>query len=278
MTRDTNIKATIVPSKTLLPPYAFDHAFYDYVRQAKASYSLAQRAVVPPNNGKGFEVKRGQLFRVIQESGPQVVDVALWNLHNPREIFRPEHSFLIEGWFIRENTRLWSDVPYFRPMATCIEDTVQTLDGWRNHSMLGSHCTSEFLEMRSGRKGLNSCHVNFLQAIEPFGLNEENIQDNFNLYMPCRIDDESGRMEIASAKARPGDFVAFYAEIDILIAVSVCPMGDGSFAATTPEKVTLRPIRVEILDTGIEPRAFPERYNWRPRWHGQWDASLGSEP
>ena len=75
--------------------------------------------------------------------------------------------------------------------------------------------------------------------------------------MPCRIDDESGKMEITSAKARPGDYVAFYAEIDLLVAVSVCPMGDGSFAATTPEKVTLKPVGVEILDTGSSPGSSP---------------------
>ena len=270
------MKVTIIPSKTLLPQYALDPAVYDGVRNAKPDYALVERSVIPPNNGKGFEVKKGQLFRIIQETGPQVVDVALWNIHDPKEFFRPEHSFLIEGWFIRENTRLWSDVRYFRPMATCIEDTVEDLDGWHNHMVLGSHCTSEFLEMRSGRKGLNSCHLNFLQAIEPFGLNEGHIQDNFNIGMPCRINDETGKMEITAANSRAGDYVAFYAEIDLLVAVSVCPMGDGSFAATTPEKITVRPIGVEILDTGVEPREFPKRYDWRPHWRGRWEPSLGS--
>ena len=271
------MKVTIVPSKGLLPQYALDPDFYEGIRNATSTYNLVEKTVIPPNNGQGFEVKKGQVFRIIQETGPQVVDVALWNLQDPGEIFRPEHSFLIEGWFIRENTRLWSDVPYFRPMATCIEDTLEEREGWRNHLVLGSHCTSEFLEMRSGRKGLNSCHVNLLQAIEPFDLSEENIQDNFCVCMPSRIDVETGKMEITATRARPGDYVAFYAEIDLLVAISVCPMGDGSFAATTPEKVTLRPVGVEIIDTGIEPREFPKRYNWRPRWQGCWDPSLGSE-
>ena len=270
------MKVTIIPSKTLLPQYALDPAFYDGVRNAKPDYALVERSVIPPNNGKGFKVKKGQLFRIIQETGPQVVDVALWNIHDPKEIFRPEHSFLIEGWFVRENTRLWSDVPYFRPMATCIEDTVEDQEGWHNHLVLGSHCTSEFLEMRSERKGLNSCHLNFLQAIEPFGLGEENIQDNFCLCMPSRLNAETGKMEITATKARAGDYVAFYAEIDLLVAVSVCPMGDGSFAATTPEKIIVRPLAVEILDTGIDPREFPKRYDWRPQWGGRWEPGLGS--
>ena len=99
------MKVTIIPSKTLLPQYALDPAFYDGVRNAKPDYALVERSVIPPNNGKGFEVKKGQLFRIIQETGPQVVDVALWNIHDPKEFFRPEHSFLIDGWFIRENTQ-----------------------------------------------------------------------------------------------------------------------------------------------------------------------------
>ena len=271
-----DMKVTIVPSKGLLPPYIFDPAFYDQVRNAKAKYKPVEKTVIPPNNGLGFLVKRGQIFRVVQVEGPQVVDIALWNANDSREIFRPEHSFLIEGWFVKENTRLWSDVPYFRPMATCVEDTVEDQEGWHNHLVLGSHCTSEFLEMRSERKGLNSCHLNFLQAIEPFGLNEEDIQDNFCICMPSRIDAETGKMEITATRAREGDYVGFYAEIDLLVAVSVCPMGDGSFAATTPEKITVRPIGVEILDTGVEPREFPKRYDWRPHWRGRWEPSPGS--
>ena len=270
------MKPTIVPSKGLLPPYALDTTFCDGVRNAKPDYAPIEKSVVPPNNGKGFHVRKGQVFRIVQETGPQVVDVALWNANDVKEFFRPEHSFLIEGWFIIENTRLWSDVPYFRPMATCMEDTVQVQEGWRNHLVLGSHCTSEFLEMRSERKGLNSCHLNLLQAIEPFGLSEENIQDNFCVCMPSRINSETGKMEITTTKADAGEFVSFYAEIDLLVAVSVCPMGDGSFAATTPAKITLRPVGIEILDSYGDPREFPKRYDWRPHWQGQWAPDLGS--
>lgn len=66
-------------------------------------------------------------------------------------------------------------------MATCIEDTVETTgaeEGWHHHGILGSHCTAEFLKIRFERGGLNVCHLNFPQAIEPFGSTEENISDN----------------------------------------------------------------------------------------------------
>ena len=114
------------------------------------------------------------------------------------------------------------------------------------------------------------------QAMDEAGIDVLLVQDNFCVCMPSRINDETGKMEITATKARPGDYVGFYSEIDLLVAVSVCPMGDGSFAATTPEKVTVRPVGVEILDTGIGPREFPKRYDWRPHWQGQWNPDLGS--
>ena len=163
----TKVDVTIIPSQDLLPTFTLDKEFYDKVRKTKSKHKPLNSFVIPPYNGRGFIVKTGQTFRVIEEEGPQVADIALWSAKNPKEIFRPEHSFLIEGWFVTANTRLWSDVPYFRPMAICIEDTVKTTgeeEGWHHHCVLGSHCTSEFLEIRSKRGGLNSCHLKMCSA------------------------------------------------------------------------------------------------------------------
>jgi len=43
--------------------------------------------VVPGKNGFAFEVKQGQSFRIIDLEGQQVADMAVFNLHNPREIW-----------------------------------------------------------------------------------------------------------------------------------------------------------------------------------------------
>jgi uncharacterized protein YcgI (DUF1989 family) len=36
---------------------------------------------------QAWEVKAGQLFRIVCTEGPQVADVNFWNLHNPKEHF-----------------------------------------------------------------------------------------------------------------------------------------------------------------------------------------------
>jgi len=118
---------------------------------------------------------------------------------------------------------------------------------------------------------LNACHLNLLQGIEPFGLTEEDILHNLNIHQKARIDPTKGRTLCTSADSKPGDYIEFFAEIDVLVSVSVCPNGDGLLDATEPEKVTLRPIGIGIYDTGISPKEFPGWTDWRPTWRGKWE-------
>lgn len=42
---------------------------------------------VKPYHNQAWEVKAGQLFRIVCIEGPQVADVNFWSLHNPKERF-----------------------------------------------------------------------------------------------------------------------------------------------------------------------------------------------
>ncbi|MEE9198647.1 MAG: urea carboxylase-associated family protein [Dehalococcoidia bacterium] len=258
---------------TLLDPRCrLDKAFYDEVRAAKPQYKLVDRFVIPPFEGQGFTVKKGQAFRVIEEEGVQIGDLSLWNAHDPKEFYSLARTWAIEGWGVRVYTRLWSGVPRLRPMATCIEDTVVTdpSEGEFQHHWLGTHCATEWSEMRVGIAGLNSCHVNFLQAIEPFGLKEEDIHDNLNLFQKMRVDPTNGKIQAALSESKAGDYIEFYAEIDLLAAVTVCPNGDNTRYYSIPGKDLVLPLGVEVYETGIQPREFPTWTDWRPTWKGRW--------
>ena len=61
------------------------------------------------------------------------------------------------------------------------------------------------------------------------GLTETDvIGDNINLFQKMRIDGLTGRRYFSKTDAKKGDHIEFYAEIDLLISVSVCPDGDSS--------------------------------------------------
>ncbi len=239
------------------PRYELDLGFYDRVRAARPSYKMTDSFVIPPYNGRGFIVRKAQAFRVVEETGPQIGDVAIWNASNPREHFSAMRTWLVDGWIIRRNTRLWSELPWFRPMMTCIDDTVITPpDCDYHHHFVGTHCSPETVEKRFGVAGLNACRVNLLQGIEPFGLTEDALRENVNVHEKNRLDPITGRRSISRADANAGDYVEFYAEMDLLVSVSVCPYGDGSANPTMRGQDVVRPLRIEIYETGIEPKGF----------------------
>lgn len=253
------------------PRFQMDKAFYEKVRAAKPEYKLVEKIIVPPFSGQGVNVKKGQTFRFVAVDGPQIGDVALWNGHNTKEYFVATRTWVLEGFVIVVGSRLWSDVPFLRPMATCIEDTVinQPTDRPYHHSDARTHCTSEQWEMRTGIAGLDSCHLNFLQAIQPFGLKEENIHDNFMVHQKTHVDSVTGRMNVIRGDSKPGEYIEFYAEMDLLVALSCCPMGDGLRDMVTGEGEA-HPLGIEVYETGIQPQEYPKYTDWRPTWTGKW--------
>lgn len=248
------------------PRFQLDRAFYDRVRAAKPTFRLVEKLVIPPYNGRGFRVQKGQTFRVINEVGPQIADVAFWNAQNPRETFGGTRTWLVEGWIIRVYTRLWSELPWFRPMMTCVEDTVQSPpDVDYHHHFLGNHCSPESNEMKFGVAGLNGCRVNLLQAIEPLGLTEDDLRENINVHEKNRADPVTGLRSIWQGDGKPGDYIEFYAEMDLLVGVSVCPWGDGSKTPIMRGPDVVFPLAIEVYETGIEPKEFPRWTDWRAK-------------
>ncbi len=253
------------------PRFALDQSFYQKVRVSKGQDMPVDKFEVPPFSGRGLKVTKGQTFRLVTVEGPQIGDVALWNAHNVEEYFGATRTWTIDGFIINVGTRLWSNVPWLRPMATCIEDTVviEPPDSGYHHSDSRTHCTSEVWELRTGVSGLDSCHLNFLQAIEPFGLDETNIHDAFMVHQKTYVDPQRGRTHVTRGDSKPGDYIEFYAEMDLLVAVSACPAGDGLRDIATG-KGEAHPLGVEVYESGIQPREFPKWTDWRPNWTGKW--------
>ena len=172
---------------------------------------------------------------------------------------------MAEGWLVKPNIRLWSEIHHYHPMASCIEDTVATThpDSDFHHHFVSSHCTLEMLEMITGIGGLNSCQTNMVQAIEPFGLKEEDIHDSLNLHQKVRLDARNLKYFAARSDGRSGDYIEFFAEMDLLAAISVCPSGDNTRHYSTPEDGSVLSIGIEIYDTGINPQISSRWTNWQ---------------
>jgi uncharacterized protein len=93
------------------------------------------------------------------------------------------------------------------------------------------------------------CHSNLVRAVLPYGLTEFDVHDVLNVFQVTGLN-EDDRYFMKASPARPGDFLEFFAEQDLLCALSACPAGDLSVPLWGPDAGdpldVCRPLAVEV--------------------------------
>ena len=115
-------------------------------------------------------------------------------------------------------------------MLTITADTVQygrDADGGGCHDLLGTRCDPYVHKLLNGEELDVCCHSNLVRAVRPYHLTELDVHDVLNVFQVTGLTAE-GRYFAKPSPARAGDFIEFFAEIDVLAALSVCPHGDMS--------------------------------------------------
>jgi hypothetical protein len=224
----TSTRWTYLPSDE--GSLAIDHEMYTRLAYETARRKLVDSFVIPIRSGRAWPVRAGQVCRVNVTEGPQVADFNAWNLHNPRERFWASRSRQLHQAHVSTFDRLWSCLPYLRPMLTIVADTVSfgpDPDGAGCHDLLGTRCDPYVHKLLNGEEWDVCCHSNLVRAVRPFHLTELDVHDVLNVFQVTGLTPE-GRYFTKPSPARAGDFIEFFAEIDVLAALSVCPHGDMS--------------------------------------------------
>lgn len=99
--------------------------------------------------------------------------------------------------------------------------------GGRVHDLLGTRCDPYVNVLLGGATEDFHCHSNLTRAIAPFGLTEYDVHDVINIFQATGLD-EKGRYFMETCPAKKGDYFEFFAETDVLCALSTCPGGDLS--------------------------------------------------
>ena len=233
---------------------ALDTAFYNRVADEREGRTRVLEHVVAPCTGWAWPVRGGQVCRIVAVEGAQVVDLNVWNMHNPRERFWAARSRQIHGAHVSVHDRLWSCLPYLRPMLTFVRDTLPTeptANGGRCHDLLGSRCDPYLYKLLDGREFDITCHNNLTRAVAPYHLTELDVHDVLNVFQVTGLEPVHEIYFMEPSPARAGDFLEFFAEIDLLCAISVCPSGDLSVWGWDGEGgrdplETCKPIGIEV--------------------------------
>ena len=248
-----------------------DTKFYSKLAASEGERKLVESFVVPVRSGRAWKLPAGQIFRITTPDGPQVDDLNLWNVHNPNERFWASRTRQLQGAHVTTHDRLWSNLPYMRPLATIIDDSLAGYGtdehGARIHDLLGTRCDPYITKLLTGKDADHHCHSNLIRAVLPHGLTEQDVHDVLNVFQVTGLNhDEMYFMKASPAKA--GDYIEFFAEIDLLCAISTCPGGDLSlplWGSSDNDLLSIcRPLGVEVyavdgalLDGWSQPECSP---------------------
>lgn len=241
-----------------------DHDLYEQI--AAADRRLVQEFEVPVRSGRAWEVPAGHIVRLHQVDGPQVGDLNLWSLHDPRERFWAARTRQLQRSSMTTYDRFWSTLPHLRPLATVVADSLAGHpDAEVIHDLLGTRCDPYVNRMLAGVDFDRHCHSNLTRAVLPHGLTEYDVHDVLNVFQLAGLNHER-RYFMDACPARPDDFFEFFAETDLLCALSTCPGGDlsvhmwGPEAASTEEQLQhCHPLGVKVY--ALEDEALA---GWEP--------------
>jgi uncharacterized protein YcgI (DUF1989 family) len=232
-----------------LPPY--DAGLY---AAARATMTKVAEVTVPPREARAFAVPAGHFFRIVSTEGPQVGDLNLWNAHDLSERFFSGKTRALHATHVTTGDRLWSTLPYLRPLATITHDTLAwygwDADGAGVHDVIGTRCDPYTNRLLNGVDYHHCCHSNLTRALAAerglsFAEAEPHVHDVLNVFMCTGFTADTHQYFMKASPVRPGDFLELFAEIDLLAALSACPGGDCA-TSHSDDVATCHPLRVEI--------------------------------
>ncbi len=176
---------------------------------------MTTRLHVPAGSGRATLVSAGQTLRVINLEGRQVADLIAFNARDLKETLSTAHTSISFGRLfpttkdqLRSNRR--------RPMLEFVRD-----DAGR-HDMIIAACDLWRYEFDFGVTGHRNCSDNFLEALAAWGIQRHQLPQPVNLFQNMAYPE--GRVEFRESLAKPGDIVELRALMDVVAAVSACPM------------------------------------------------------
>jgi uncharacterized protein YcgI (DUF1989 family) len=190
---------------------------------------------IAPRHGAAFELKSGQKLTVIDPQGQQVADLLAYNHNDIREVISSGRTLdYTSRIYLTSGDALYSNRSNI--LLHIVEDTVG------RHDFLLAPCSKEMFRIIYGDSNPHQgCFGNLSAALEPFGIEPDNIPTAFNCFMNVPVDGETGEIRVLPPLSRAGDRIVFRAEMDLVIGLTACSAGQSN-------NFSYKPIHYEILN------------------------------
>ncbi len=221
---------------------------------ARKDLKKINEIIIPPRDAKTFEVKKGQFFRIESIEGPQVGDLNIFQANNFEEKFYSGKTRALYGTHLSTGDKMLSSFPYLRSLATITWDTLDWYgydeDGGSVHDVIGTRCDPYTSKLLSNTDYHYCCHSNLTRALvneKGIKLNEAErlVHDVLNVFMCTGFTNDTKQYFMKSSPVRPGDYLEFFAETDLLGVLSTCPGGDCG-SEHSSDNTKCYPLKVSI--------------------------------
>ncbi len=197
----------------------------------QASYDI----VLPAGESWLHEVKRGQVFRILDLEGNQAVDTLFYSARDPQERYSAVDTIREQGnLYLTAGTKLLSSEG--NVLMTIVADTCG------RHDTLGGACAAESNSVRYAidKKYMHSCRDSFLHALGhcDCGMDKRDLTANVNFFMNVPVTPQ-GELTFADGISAPGKYVEMRAEMDVFVLISNCPQLNNPCNAYNPTPVQL---------------------------------------
>lgn len=195
--------------------------------------------LLPAGEPWQHEIRRGQIFRIIDLEGNQAVDTLFFSAADPKERYSAQDTIRANGnIYLSAGSLLVANSG--RPLLTIIADTCG------RHDTLGGACSAESNTVRYGhdRRHMHSCRDNFLYALSHGSrpMDKRDLTANINFFMNVPVTPDGG-LAFADGISGAGKYVELRAEMDVTALISNCPQLNNPCNAYNPT-----PVRLVIWD------------------------------
>ncbi len=174
------------------------------------------RITIPARRGKATTLKQGELVRVINTHGQQVIDTWAFNREDLSECMSMEHVRTALGRILVHvgDTLVTTQR---RPILRLMEDTSPGI-----HDTLLAACDRYRYELLGCTIYHENCTDNLAAALAELQLVPPKTPSPWNLFMNIPVQTD-GQLSFEPPVSQPGDYVLLRAEIDCVVAFSACP-------------------------------------------------------
>lgn len=197
-----------------------------------------KRIEIPAESAASVMLEAGQICRIVNTEGGQVVDTWAFCLNDVNEYLSMEHSRSANYKLLfKPGEQLVSNC--FHPMLRFLDDTSP---GY--HDTLHAACSAGSNRFYQSPREYPNCQNNLLEQMARQGHQLVHVPCPWNLFEHALV--ERGYLLVdETSAAAPGDYVELEALVDLILVCSACPSLVGRISGDTPRGAAIDILQYE---------------------------------